>query len=141
MNNLFVKLRAFMAGRNGIDKLSYGLLVIYCIIAAVKMFLRALYVPYIIISILQYIFLGYIIYRIMSKNIQKRYKENDKFEHFIASWKPYIGHLKFRVQYIKTHRFRTCKYCGEFLRIKKFRGSKNIKCPHCQNELKFFVIF
>lgn len=141
MNNLFMKLRSFMAGRNGFDKLTYGLLVIYCIFAAIKVFLRAFYVPYVIISILQYAFLCYILYRIMSKNLQKRYRENDKFEHFLAAWKPYIEHMKLRCQFIKTHRFRTCKYCGEFLRFKKVRGIKNIKCPRCQKELKFHIIF
>ena len=141
MNNLFIKLRAFMEGRNGIDKLTYGLFIVYGIIAGVKVFLRAFYVPYIIISILQYAFLCYIIYRILSKDLQKRYRENDKFEHFIAVWKPYFEHLKLRLQFIKTHRFRTCKYCGEFLRFKKVRGKKNIKCPHCRNELTFYIIF
>lgn len=141
MNNILMKLRAFMAGRNGIDKLTYGLLVIYCIIAALKVVLRVFYIPYIIITVLQYAFLGYIIYRIMSRNIQKRYKENDAFERFLTAWKPYVEHLKLRLQYVKTHRFRTCKYCGEFLRLKKIRGYKKIKCPRCQNDLKFFILF
>ena len=141
MNNLLEKLKTFMNGRNGIDKLTVGLLVVYCIINAIKMFFRSLFVPYIIISIIQYVFLGYIIYRIMSKNLQRRYRENYKFEQFIAVWKPYAEHLKLRFQHIKTHRFRTCKYCGAFLRLKKVRGSKKIKCPHCHNDMKFFIIF
>ncbi|MBQ8209181.1 MAG: hypothetical protein IJZ35_01165 [Clostridia bacterium] len=141
MNNFLMKLRSFMAGRNGIDKLTYGLLVVYCIFAAVKVFLRAFYVPYIVVSILQYAFLGYIIYRIMSKNLQKRYRENAAFERFLTAWKPYFEHLKLRVQFIKTHRFRTCKHCGEFLRLKKVRGTRNIRCPRCGNDLKFHIIF
>ncbi len=136
-----MKLKSFMAGRNGIDKLTYGLLTIYCVICAVKVFLRAFYIPYIVVSVLQYAFLGYIVYRIMSKNHQKRYRENEKFERFLTAWKPYFERLKLRLQFIKTHRFRTCKYCGEFLRFKKVRGAKNIKCPRCQKDLKFYIIF
>lgn len=141
MNNLLVKIRSFMAGRNGIDKLTYGLLVIYCIIAAVKVFLRPFYIPYIIVTVLQYAFLCYIIYRVMSRNLQKRYRENDRFEHILVAWKPYVEHMKLRFHFIKTHRFRTCKYCGEFLRLKKVRGTRKIKCPRCQNDLKFHIIF
>ncbi len=141
MNNFFMKLRSFMAGRNGIDKLTYGLLIVYCIFSAVKLIFRGYGYVYLILSILQYIFLAYIIFRIMSRNLQKRYKENDAFERFLKAWKPYFEHLKLRFTFIKTHRFRTCKYCGEFLRLRKDRGARKIKCPRCQNDLKFHIIF
>lgn len=141
MNNLLMKLRSFMSGRNGIDKLSYGLLLVYCLVAAVKIFFRNMPVVWTIISIVQYLLLAYIIFRIMSRNIQKRYNENCAFERFLNAWKPYFNHLILRVQFIKTHRFRTCKHCGEFLRLKKGRGTRKIVCPKCHNNLKFNIIF
>lgn len=141
MSNLIMKLRSFMAGRNGVDTLTYGLLVIYCIIAAVKVFFRGLTVAWIVISVIQYVFLTYVIFRMLSKNLQKRYKENYAFEKFINAWKPYFERLGLRFQYRKTHRFRVCKHCGEFLRLKKGRGKRNITCPKCYNELNFYFLF
>lgn len=141
MSNFIIKLRNFMAGRNGIDKLTYGLLVIYCLFPAVKIFFRGMPVVWTVISVVQYAFLGYIIFRILSRNLQKRYKENFAFEKFLNAWKPYFEHLKLRIQFIKTHRFRKCKYCGEFLRLKKGRGKRTITCPKCQNELKLYFLF
>ena len=141
MNNLFLKLKSFMQGRNGFDKLTGGLLVVYCLISAVRVFVRAIPVVYIIINVVQYAFLGFIIYRMLSKNIQKRYRENIAFEKMISGWMPYIERMKLRLQFAKTHRFRTCRNCGEVLRFKKMRGTKEIKCPHCRCDNKFFVIF
>lgn len=137
VNNFISKLRNFMAGRNGVDKLTYGLIAVYCIVAAVRV-ISGLYLP---IGIIQYAFLAFIIYRIMSRNLQKRYRENYKFEQFLKAWKPYFEHLKLRFRFIKTHRFRTCRHCGEFLRLKRGRGKRQIICPKCGSELTFYFLF
>lgn len=141
MGSFITKVRNFMYGRNGIDKLTYGLLVIYCIIAVVKIFFRGITAAWIIISVIQYLFLAFIIYRIFSKNLQKRYNENFKFEQFFKAWKPYLEHMKLRITFFKTHRFRTCKSCDEFLRLKKGRGKRTVTCPKCGKELRFHFMF
>ena len=130
-----------MEGRNGPDKLTVGLVVLYSILAFIKIFLRFSYVAYVIVSVLQYALLAYVVFRILSKNLQKRYNENFKFEQVIRRWQPYAEHMKLRVQFIKTHRFRTCKNCGNFLRMKKGKHRKNIVCPKCGKELTFHFLF
>lgn len=141
MENFILKLRNFMSGRNGVDKLTYGLLVVYGIIAAVRIFFKYYSVVFVIISVIQYAFLGYIVFRVLSKNLQKRYSENFAFEKLLNAWKPYFDRLKYRWQFRNTHRFRVCRHCGEFLRLKKGRGLRQINCPKCGNELKFYFIF
>ena len=141
MQNLLLKIRSFMEGRNGPDKLTVGIIVVYGILAFVKIFLRFSYIAYVIVSVLQYAVLAYAVFRILSKNIQKRYNENFRFEQFLKRWQPYAEHMKLRVQFIKTHRFRTCKNCGNFLRMKKGKHRKNIVCPRCGKELTFHFLF
>ena len=138
MGNLLIKLRKFMAGRNGIDKLTVGLIVIYSLFSFVKIFFRMNLPVWIVLSVIQYAFLGYIAFRVLSRNLQKRYKENFAFEKFLNTWKPYVERCKLRFQYRKTHRFRVCKHCGEFLRLKKGRGKRKITCPKCYKELKLY---
>lgn len=130
-----------MEGRNGIDKLSYGVLSIYCVFAFVKIFFRNSYWGYIIISVLQYLVLGYMIFRILSRNLEKRYKENLKFEKLISGWMPYFNRIKLRITFFRTHRFRTCRNCGEFLRLKKKHGVREVTCPKCGKISKFHFIF
>ncbi len=141
MQNFLLKLRNFMSGRNGNDKLTIGLFVIYSILAFGKVFLRHFIAGYIVVSALQYVLVVYAIFRIMSKNIQKRYNENFRFEQFLKAWNPYIEHLKLRIKFLKTYRFRTCKGCGEFLRLKKGKHRKQITCPKCGKELTFHFLF
>lgn len=141
LNNFWMKIRNFFSGRNGIDKLTYALLLLYCLIAAVKLFFRGYFYAWSIISVLQYLFLAYILFRVLSRNRQKRYEENFKFEQFLKAWKPYFEHTKLRLSQFKTHRFRTCKHCGEFLRLKKGRGKRVVSCPKCGKELTFYFLF
>lgn len=141
MQNFLLKFRNFMSGRNGVDKLTIGLFVVYGIFAFAKIFLRFFPIGYIVASVLQYSVLVYAFFRVMSKNIQKRYKENFKFEQFLKAWKPYVEHMKLRIQFFKTHRFRTCRGCGEFLRLKKGKHRKQITCPKCGKELTFHFLF
>ena len=141
MQNFIFKLRSFMEGRNGVDKLSIGIVVLYSILAFIKIFLRFSYVAYIIVAVLQYTLLAYALFRVLSKNLQKRYNENFRFEQIIRRWQPYAEHMKLRIQYIKTHRFRTCKNCGNFLRLKKGKHRKTVVCPRCGKELTFYFLF
>ena len=141
MQNLLLKIRSFMAGRNGVDKLTVGIIVVYSLFAFIKIFLRFSNIAYIIVSVMQYALLAYAVFRILSKNLQKRYNENFRFEQVIRRWQPYAEHMKLRMQFIKTHRFRTCKYCGNFLRMKKGKHSKTIICPKCGKELTFHFLF
>lgn len=141
MQNFLFKLRNFMAGRNGIDKLTTGLVVIYGALCFIKIFFRYFPAGYIVVSVLQYSVLAYAIFRVLSKNLQKRYSENFRFEQFIYAWKPYVEHTKLRIKFFKTHRFRTCKGCGEFLRLKKGKHRKQITCPVCGKELTFHFLF
>lgn len=141
LSNFIIKIKEFMQGRNGIDKLTYGILAVYCVLSAVKIFFIGNKWGTVITSVLQFLVIGYGVFRVMSKNLQKRYNENFKFEQFLTAWKPYFGHLKLRITYFRTHRFRTCKNCGEFLRLKRIRGKRNITCPKCGKELSFFILF
>lgn len=141
MTDFIFKLKEFMQDRNGIDKLSYGIFALYMLFSFVKIFFRNSYWGYIILSIIQYLVLGYMIFRILSKNREKRYQENQKFEHMISGLMPYCNHMKLRITFFRTHRFRTCRNCGEFLRLKKKRGAREVTCPRCGKISKFRIIF
>ncbi|MCD7774749.1 MAG: hypothetical protein LUH40_04100 [Clostridiales bacterium] len=136
MGNFLMRLRNFFSGRNGIDKLNIALIVVYCVVVFIKTITR----QYLWIGIIQYALLAYIVFRAMSRNLQKRYNENFKFEQVFKAWQPYFEHTKLRFQFRKNHRFRKCKNCGEFLRLKKGRGKRTVTCPKCGSEQKFHLL-
>ena len=71
MNN---KLRTFMIGRYGIDDLYKVLLVIYTILILINIFIRSK-----IIAVIEVLLIIIMIYRVLSKNIYQRRKENDRY--------------------------------------------------------------
>ena len=66
-------LKKFMMGRYGVDQLSMALLVVSIFISILSSFVRVW-----VIEILNIVVLVIIFYRMFSKNIAKRYQENNE---------------------------------------------------------------
>lgn len=144
------KVRRFMLGRNGIDKLTVCLLIIYLLLNGIKMFFRFVPVVYFIMWGIALIILGLAIFRTLSKNCYRRQYENGKFLDFMnsihfdeiaANFRRRFNRAKTRVMQFGTHRFRTCPKCHEHLRMSKKRGKRNITCPKCGHKFKVFIPF
>ena len=149
MNNFFEKIRNFMYGRNGIDKLGAFLLLMYLLINGIGSFIRNPIVHYSFVGVSALIAL-FAVYRVFSKNLYRRQYEESKFEQFLVrtnysdrifALKRKMHRLSLRIKQIKTHRFRTCPQCRENLRLSKKRGTRNITCPKCGKEFTVHIIF
>ena len=119
----------FMAGRYGKDKLYYFLLTICFILIIINLIFNSKIVY--LAGLLLYF---YAIYRVMSKNIYKRQREN---ELFIKLWdKPqkFINLQKCKIRDRKTHVYRKCPSCRNNLRLPKQKGKHTVSCPCCKNK-------
>ena len=111
--------RNFMIGRYGSDKLN-----IYLLGAGiVLMLLGSIFggkVPLLSwCSLLSYVPLFWCIFRMYSRNIEARRRENAAFVNF-------FNHLK-----DKEHRYFRCPRCHQTVRVPRGRGKINIRCPKC----------
>ena len=111
--------RNFMIGRYGSDKLN-----IYLLGAGiVLMLLGSIFggkVPLMSwCSLLSYVPLFWCIFRMYSRNIEARRRENAAFVNF-------FNHLK-----DKEHRYFRCPRCRQTVRVPRGRGKINIRCPKC----------
>ena len=124
MKNLLFKLRTrmnrFMQGRYGMDRLSSVLLWISVALAVLAMFLPG-YVG-LFVTLLTYVLMGIAIFRSLSHNTYKRYREN--------RWFLSLGsRLKDR-----DHRYYTCPKCHQSVRVPKGKGKIAITCPKCKEK-------
>lgn len=117
-----------MAGRYGIDSLYHFLLVACFVLILVNIFVGSL-----IISLLEFILLGYATFRIMSKNIYKRQQENLKFLKIIDKPKKFFNLQKCKMRDRKTHVYKKCPSCRNNLRLPKQKGKHTVVCPCCKN--------
>ena len=126
------KLERFFRSRYGMDKLGMVFVWSSLILMIINIFVNSL-----IVYLLQVFCLGYWIFRSFSRNINKRYKENQKFEKFLQKITSYfkLKHQKWKDR--KTHVFTKCPYCKINLRLPRKKGDHRVNCPKCQKTFNF----
>lgn len=126
MNQWKRKFESFMKGRNGIDDLG-----IVLISSSLVLLLISIAVHGLLLSLIAYGLLIYAYYRVLSRKLEKRRRENMDFlaekEHVRFKWQTRKLHRSMR----KTHRYLKCKKCGKRMRVPKGKGKIEITCPHC----------
>lgn len=115
-NRIGYELRKFMIGRYGIDNLGIILMVAGFVLS---LFSRIS----IVISVISLLILGFGIFRMLSKNIPQRKKENS-FVMDIFSKKE-AGYRYFR-----------CPGCSQKIRVPKGKGKIRITCPKCGSKFE-----
>ncbi|MBQ0065334.1 MAG: hypothetical protein KBT48_06185 [Firmicutes bacterium] len=120
MEKLKYALFRFMYKRNGFDDLSRAILSWTLVLCVISLFVRNSIFNAIVLAILTYN-----MFRVFSKNISARRKENEKFLYFL---KPYA----IQYQQRKTHVVFRCKNCGQIIRVPKGKGKIDITCPKCR---------
>lgn len=124
-------LRKFMMGRYGGDQLSMVLLIFSLLITFIAQ-LSGL--P--ILAYISYVPLCISIYRILSRDIEKRRMENYKFAVAISPAYSWFNKMLKRAKDSKTHRYFKCPNCKTNLRVPKGKGKIVITCPKCNTEFR-----
>ena len=118
------KLRNFMAGRYGSDDLSRVGFWAFVVCLVLSLFLRTNFFYWVAILIMVWMY-----YRMFSKNLSKRYEENQKF--LRAKERVKVWFKEQRDPYNKIFR---CPNCGQKTRVPKGKGKIAIRCPKCGTE-------
>ncbi len=126
------KLYRFMLGRYGIDSLYRFLIYVCFFLTFINLFLSSK-----IIEIVEIFLFIFSLYRVFSKNISRRKKEEDvylKFKNFIV----HLFHNRNHVYYI----YRRCRYCKTKLRLPlpSKRGFQRVRCPKCGMRIRIFTL-
>lgn len=129
-----------MAGRYGSDQLSIALMVAYFLLILLANLLRLPLLSYLALALLLW---G--LYRMFSRNISARQREN---AWFLPRWRGISGWFRqssrrfeswrsktlYRMNDKKTHRYYRCPNCKNTLRVPKGKGKIVITCPVCRTE-------
>ena len=128
-------LSRFMYGRNGGDHL--GLVTIWTAILLdiISIFLKQKTAVYVALSFVSTVLIVIALFRMLSRNLQKRRAENAKFLN--AVWNPVKRRIDGARQQRqdKEHKYFTCT-CGAVCRVPKGKGKIVITCPQCGAEIR-----
>lgn len=137
----------FMVGRYGSDSLTIALLVLYFIV----MLIAGLFQLF-ILELLGIALILWACFRMLSRNIPKRRKENEWFLRTFAPVIAWVKNASIRAQGSAMRRQQkaakkaaekaerknfchfTCEQCGQILRVPRGKGKIRIHCPKCGHE-------
>lgn len=121
-------------GRNGLDLWNY-IIIAADVICIVFSFAFDSYLPLVFAFLLLILFL----YRALSRNLEKRQKENAFFSNasnaIVREHK--LNQMRWKDR--KTHVYKKCPACRKVLRVKRRKGKKDIHCPYCNNDFTIVI--
>ena len=124
------KFYRFMQGRYGIDQLNSFLMIVCVICFIVNMFIGS-----IILTFIAYGTWLFVIFRMFSKNIYARNRENDKYLNFFSPLSRWLK-LKLMSKQDPSNKYFSCPKCKQMVRVPKGHGTVVVTCPNCQNKFE-----
>ena len=121
-------LSRFMYGRNGVDALSWALVVLEVVLSLLSSFIHVRGVSqalYFVSTALMFV----VLLRIFSRNLARRQAENAKF---LTWWTPKSNAIRGAQarRADKAHKYVRCS-CGAYCRVPRGVGKIELTCPKC----------
>lgn len=125
-------LMKFMYGRHGSDQLSLALFILSLILYGIGNFQMG--AAQVVLCLLSVALLAYSLFRMLSRNHDKRWAENQKFLSLMQPVTQWLSRARSRWSDRKAYHYFHCPKCGASLRVPRGRGKICITCPVCKKE-------
>lgn len=129
MNRFREKMQRFMIGRYGMDSFGRFLLKLVMAVIIINIFIRSD-----ILWLLELAGLFYCYARMLSRDFDKRQKENNAYLrmqfHLSERWKRW----KYKGGQVVHYHIYKCPSCGQKIRIPRGKGRISIHCPKCNTD-------
>ena len=124
------KFMRFMQGRYGVDQFSKTTLVAGLIVILLSSFFTRTGVGT-LCYFLGWILIIYCYFRIFSRNVSKRYAENQAFLARTYKIRSFFQRQKNSLNQRKVYHIYKCPGCKQKIRIPRGKGKIEIRCPKC----------
>ena len=121
----------FMQGRHGPDNLG-----MFTLITGLACSLLGSFTGIGILSLLGFALYVWTLFRMFSRNNDKRFAENRKYIELTSNWKTRIRQFIKRMKNRRDYRYFKCPNCKVLLRMKRGTGEKDITCVRCGHQFK-----
>lgn len=123
------KFARFMMGRYGVDTLGKFNLGVVLVLIVMNMFIGSRWLYWLGIALLVVAY-----WRMFSRNIQKRYSENQWFVSRFSGIGAWFKRQKNYQAQRKDYRIYQCPSCKQKVRVPKGKGRISIHCPKCGHD-------
>lgn len=125
-NNWKNKMMQFMQGRYGADQMGQMLSAVSMVFLIISLFSRNQ--AWFLLALIGIV---YNYFRMFSKNISKRYAENQKYLTMTAGIRRKLASWKSQLAQRKIYHIYRCPGCKQKIRVPRGRGKIEIRCPKC----------
>ncbi len=116
----------FMQGRYGADQMGQMLSAVSMVFLIISLFSRNQ--AWFLLALIGIV---YNYFRMFSKNISKRYAENQKYLTMTAGIRRKLASWKSQLAQRKIYHIYRCPGCKQKIRVPRGRGKIEIRCPKC----------
>lgn len=124
LKNYIEKFKQYFKDSYGLDNLSKYILI---------MGMFALLLRYKLLLVLGYCLIGYALWRSISKDKSKRYKEAQIFNRYLFTIKKQFNMYIMRSTNFYKYKVFACPECSQKLRVPRRKGKMVITCKKCNN--------
>ena len=128
---LKMSLARFMQGRHGADNLG-----MFTLITGLACSLLGSFTRLGLLSLIGLILYIITLFRMFSRNHEKRMAENRKYIELTSGWKTKISQFIKRTKNRRDYKYFKCPECKVLLRTKRGSGEKDITCVRCGHQFK-----
>ena len=121
LGKLGLRMRRFMEGRYGNDKLNIAILIAGVVTGLLSSILGGLLLKGLLWAV-SYGLMIWAIFRCLSRNTYRRYQENRKYLQLLDRVKD------------REHRYYDCPKCRQRVRVPRGKGKISITCPRCKEK-------
>ena len=126
----------FMQGRYGADQMGQMLSAVSMVFLIISLFSRNQ--AWFLLAVIGIV---YNYFRMFSKNISKRYAENQKYLKMTAGIRRKLASWKSQLAQRKIYHIYRCPGCKQKIRVPRGRGKIEIRCPKCNTRFVKKIMF
>lgn len=121
------RLRSWLQGRNGADELTTFIIVCALLVVVANFFLNTMF-----LSVLSLALMAYAWWRMSSKNVEARMRENRAFAELLGPLRPWLKNPGAAFLEARSYKHLRCPSCSQRMRVPRHKGKLRVRCPKCK---------
>ncbi len=125
------KLVDWLQGRQGPDDLAVFSVNLAIVIVLVNLFLHVSW-----LGIVALLLVAYSLFRIQSKNLGARARENETFLKLLGPARPWVQNPSAAWGELRAYKHVRCTSCKQKVRVPRGKGKLRVTCPKCRTKFE-----
>ena len=125
------KMMEWLQGRQGPDDLAVFSMNLAIVVVVVNLFARVSWLGWVAL-----VLIAYSMFRIQSKNLGSRARENEAFLKVLGPARPWVQNPRAAWAELRAYKHVRCASCKQRVRVPRGKGKLRVTCPRCKTKFE-----